>query len=502
MLWIAVFLPRLAGESLGCTDSDPQPMAVCERLIVLQPNAQARAAGVQPRIRRATALALAPALRLIERDESRERETLEHLACWALQFTPSVSLRHGPRESSGPGRHAACAPLGLLLEVEASLRLFGGRAALLARMRRDLSDQGFCAQIACAPVAAGAWLLALHDDGLQADSEARLQALLAPLPAGLLEHARAHLDSLGAIGARTLGALDALPRAGLARRFGAALLSELDRVFGRQAEPHRWFEAPRSFRSRLDLLAEVSDATALLFAARRLVHQLSGWLGARHAAVAGFDLHAGHEHLPATVFRVRLAEPSRDAVRLLVVLRETLAATRLPAPVHTLALHCEEIVELPPADGALFPMPASTHAELGLLVERLQARLGREQVQRLRVAADHRPEAAYRIETIDHSRSPAGQAPASLTSGGLPRPLWLLTRPLPLAERQGRPWCERPLALLAGPERIESGWWDGALVQRDYFIAADDDGRMFWIYRQRLPDPDRRQGWFMHGRFG
>lgn len=502
MLWIAIFLPRLAGESLGCADSDPQPMAVCERLIVLQPNAPARAAGVQPGIRRATALALAPALRLIERDESRERETLEQLACWALQFTPSVSLQHGARESPEPGRHAACAPLGLLLEVEASLRLFGGRTALLTRMRRDLSDQGFCVQIACAPVAAGAWLLALHDDGLQADSEARLQALLSPLPAGLLEQARAHLDGLGAIGARTLGQLDALPRAGLARRFGAALLSELDRVFGRQAEPRRWFEAPRSFRSRLDLLAEVSDATALLFAARRLVHQLSGWLGARHAAVAGFDLHAGHEHLPATVLRVRLAEASRDATRLLVVLRETLAATRLPAPVHTLALHCDEIVELSPVDGTLFPMPASARAELGLLVERLQARLGREQVQRLSVAADHRPEAAYRVETIDHSRSLAGRAPVPLASGGLPRPLWLLTHPLPLAERQGRPWYERPLALLAGPERIESGWWDDALVQRDYFIAADDDGRMFWIYRQRLPDPDRRQGWFMHGRFG
>jgi protein ImuB len=71
-----------------------------------------------------------------------------------------------------------------------------------------------------------------------------------------------------------------------------------------------------------------------------------------------------------------------------------------------------------------------------------------------------------------------------------------------LAERQGRPWSAGPLALLAGPERIESGWWDGALVQRDYFIAADDNGRMFWIYRQRLPDLDGRQGWFVHGRFG
>ncbi|HWS76209.1 MAG TPA: DNA polymerase Y family protein [Quisquiliibacterium sp.] len=501
MLWIAIFLPRLASEALGCTDSDPEPVAVCGRLTVLQANERARAMGVHPGIRRATALALAPALTLVERDEARELETLRQVACWALQFTPSVSLQAGTPDIAEAGRDASSTPLGLLLEAGPSLRLFGGRAALLSRIRSELSDQGFQAQIACAPVAAGAWLLARHRDGLHADSEARLQAWLAPLPASLLEQARPHLATLDSVGARTLGDLRALPRAGLARRFGGALLSELDRAFGLEPEAHRWFEAPRVFHARLELLADVASTEALLFAARRLVTQLAGWLGARHAAVSAFELHGEHDDLPASVFTVRLAEASREASRLMGVLRETLAATRLPAPVHTLTLRCDGIVELAPPSDTLFPMPASVREELGRLIERLQARLGREQVQRLRVAADHRPEAACRFETVDGF--PTGQRhTTTLATGGLPRPLWLLSRPLALAERQGRPWSAGPLALLAGPERIESGWWDGALVQRDYFIAADDNGRMFWIYRQRLPDLDGRQGWFVHGRFG
>jgi protein ImuB len=53
---------------------------------------------------------------------------------------------------------------------------------------------------------------------------------------------------------------------------------------------------------------------------------------------------------------------------------------------------------------------------------------------------------------------------------------------------------------LCGPERIESGWWDEALAERDYFIAQADDGALVWIYRARLPSAGG--GWFLQGRFG
>jgi protein ImuB len=83
------------------------------------------------------------------------------------------------------------------------------------------------------------------------------------------------------------------------------------------------------------------------------------------------------------------------------------------------------------------------------------------------------------------------------------RPLWLLPEPEPLAERQLRPLLDgHPLQLLCGPERIESGWWDAALAERDYFIAQADDGALVWIYRARLPMAAQEQGWFLQGRFG
>jgi protein ImuB len=57
------------------------------------------------------------------------------------------------------------------------------------------------------------------------------------------------------------------------------------------------------------------------------------------------------------------------------------------------------------------------------------------------------------------------------------------------------------LRLLQGPERIESGWWDGRQVQRDYYVAALPDGTRLWVYRDRS-DAAATPRWFVHGLFG
>ncbi len=204
------------------------------------------------------------------------------------------------------------------------------------------------------------------------------------------------------------------------------------------------------------------------------------------------------------------------------MLRERLNILQLRTSVHTLHLQCDRIQPLAATSEMLFAEHRmSTHEGLARLLERLQVRLGREQVQRLTVVPDHRPEAAYRIQVVDSlhdigkaalqphqaARAPqvepgnpdpaAGPAELFCTHTGLlPRPLWLLREPMPLSERNNRPWLHSALTVLAGPERIETGWWDDHLVQRDYFVAEDDSNTLFWIYRER------HQGWFVHGRFG
>lgn len=502
MSWLGVCLPRLAldAQLRGCNDApgDQLPLAICDHQMVLLASDTAVERGVRPGMPKATARALLPDLALTSRDPVRELAALQQAACWALQFTPRVSLQFASTESRY-GRESLTRS-GILLEIGASLRLFGGRDSLLERLRTGLASLGFHPMISGAPNPSAAWLMALVQDGAFADDEAQLRRRIASLPVAVFDEAASHLDTLRSIGVRTARDLLLLPRAGIAHRFGKRLLDALDRALGRIPEPRAWFEAPEVFEGRLEMLAQVETAEALMFGARRLITELGGWLMARHGATRRFELGAEHDEPPASLFEVRFAAPVRTVERMTSVLGEVLCGRRLRAPVHTLRLRCDDIEVLPEHSPDLFPTPVQQGEEsLGQLVERLQARLGREQVQRLLTAEDHRPEAAYRIAPFEPGISPRTTAHRA---GCLPRPTWLLPRPIPIEERNSRPFWRGPLTMLAGPERIESGWWDGRAVQRDYFIATDESGHLLWLYRERRADAATGDGWFIQGRFG
>jgi protein ImuB len=210
---------------------------------------------------------------------------------------------------------------------------------------------------------------------------------------------------------------------------------------------------------------------------------------------------------PFTDLHVELAEPSLDPAHLQLLLRERLGRLALLAPTMDLLLQCRHLVAAPAPNGELFPTRASEAEGLARLLERLRARLGEDQVQRVVAVADHRPERASRSLPLG-GPVPEGACDAPLQPNALQRdlpllrPTWLLAEPLPLAAREWQPLMHgRPLGLLSGPERIETGWWDDAPVARDYYIAQDSSGALVWIYRHRLPVGTDQPAWFLQGLF-
>jgi len=348
----------------------------------------------------------------------------------------------------------------------------------------------------------------------------------------LLGPGREHWEALQGMGLRHVGDLLGLPRAGLARRFGETLLAEIDAALGRRPDPREAIVPPRLFESRLELFARADSTEQVLHGAQVLLARLVAWLAAQHSFVRRFRLLMHHEtrwqqgdRTPqATSLEIALAEPSRDSEHLLVLLRERLAHVQLPAPTLEIALQAEDIVKRAAPNSELFPTRQSENEGLTRLIERLQARLGADQVQRLAAVEDHRPERASRGQRADASvrpghSSPRGTArargpdsrgavesPVPATASCASRPVWLHPIAEPLAEQHSRPLLDgRPLSLLSGPERIEAGWWDAELAERDYFIAEAADGALVWIYRARLPlsaAGASESGWFLHGRFG
>ena len=117
---------------------------------------------------------------------------------------------------------------------------------------------------------------------------------------------------------------------------------------------------------------------------------------------------------------------------------------------------------------------------------------------------DHRPERATVSRVADAQMRPVRVAPAARPSASLlVRPVWLMQHPEPLRERDAAPLLDgQALQLLSGPERIETGWWDAGLVERDYYIAQQPGGALVWVYRARKPVAPQTPSWFLQGRFG
>jgi protein ImuB len=363
------------------------------------------------------------------------------------------------------------------MEVEGSLRYFGGRWKFLAQLRAGLPRLGFGARIAEAPTARAALWMARGDGS-------RLEAL----PVAVTGLAPEALDLLESLGIRTIGGLLRLPREGIVRRFGQGLLEQIDQAGGKIPEPREFFVPPARFTARLVLPAPVVQAENALFAARRLLLQMEGFLAARHAGVRSFSLCLLHDDLPETEVKIGLAACGRDAEHFARLLRERLGALALKAPVEAIRLEAAELEFLPEKNGSLLHGVHTGGEEWLRLVERLQSRLGSDAVHGLRTYPDHRPEYAFRH--VDFRIANPGLTEKEKEIRG-PRPLWLVDPPRRLAEGE--------FALLAGPERIESGWWDGAEAQRDYFIARTGESSLAWVYRQRGAEPGRN--WFLHGFF-
>jgi len=488
-LWVAVYFPELALEALERDPNERRPhvviegsgstqrVAACDRAAVH--------AGVRPGMALNAAYALAPRLITRPRQHRAEKQLIERCAAWAGQFTPLVSIEP---------------PDALLLEVKGSLGLFEGAHALCERISTALAYRGFNVAVTLAPTArASLWLARARRNAVIAEPAALASALSA-LPVGALGWPQASLALLTGMGIATVGDCLRLPRDGWARRFGVDLLGELDRATGRAPEVRRSYRRAQRFNARFEPVVEISESERLAVAFEPLLEELGRFLRIHQAGVNSCALGLRHRGIAESILRLGLAAPSADARHFVALVRARLERYALPAPVTEIRLRSGPLLPLSFASGSVFrarqAMPEEAEGDVPRLVERLRARLGEEAVFGVCLVSEHRPEAAWRVAQLDSLTGVHGRREvADLTAA---RPLWMLAQPEALKIVQGAPSYRGPLILEAGPERIETGWWDGKDVARDYYVARDERGARLWIYQERRQE----RGWFWHGIFG
>ncbi|MGI4856148.1 MAG: Y-family DNA polymerase [Janthinobacterium lividum] len=537
-LWIGVYLPHLPLEVFRPTWSiEPHAgLVVLEHERVLAMSVAARAAGIRPGMRRGSVLSLLPAASIRDRQTALENTALHGLAVALMQYSPQVTL--APEAT-------------ILMDVSASLRLFGGIRALRGRIRMTIRTCGLTARLSLAPTGTGAGMLAhagaghalrlhardrrpSHAQGRaqghgQGHGQRSLDTLLSGLPLFLLPAARPFADWFAGLGCETLGDLRRLPRAGLQRRCGDTVLERLDQALGAAAEIFEWLSLPENFDIRHELPERIEHSEAVLACVSAQVAQLTGWLVARQMAVTRILLRLEHERgrdaLPPTEIPVALAEPSWQDSHLLLLLAQRLTRVELAAAVIAVRLTAAGVAPARPLSADLFPEPGGSASDHRRLIELLSARLGADNILQCAWQPDHRPEiancwlpatllpsptpresgrsraasshaasshAASSHTTSSHAASPNAASPnAAPPPSTPPRPVWLLERPLALLTRQHRPFYGSPLRIVSPGERIEAGWWDAtqASVTRDYFVAEAQDRSCYWIFRERLGTP-------------
>lgn len=469
-LWTGIVCPQGALQAvlrLLPDRSAKTPLAlhntVSGRARIVEINRAASRQGVYPGQTLADALAIAPDLESLARDRKAEAQLLEELALVAYRYSHQVAI-------TGDG---------VVLETGGSRRLHGDLETMLHALGEEISAMGLHASLGTAPVSAAACLLARTRQHVT--DTRTLRATLSAWPLRRLALAPAEFGKLDGLGLKSVCDVLALPRFERERRLGRTLNRYLDQIHGREQTPLVYWQPPETFCQLLELPVPTIRSEALLFALNRILEHLHQWLRVRDRALSGIEVELIPEDRgPKIEFSAGLGQPGFQRDRLLEILRLKLESVRLVSAIESLRVRADSTIEQRPPQADLWT-GTNVNDAWPALIDRLVARIGEDGLCSIAACPDHRPEKSWKWT-----------APGTTVSGANtpPRPNWLLPEP--------RPCQSGELRLIDGPERIESGWWDGRDCRRDYWTAHDCHGNRLWVFREYKP----RDGWFVHGLFG
>ncbi len=383
----------------------------------------------------------------------------------------------------------------------------------------------------------------------------RTIAALTTLPTAGLRLRPPTVDLLARLGIETIGPLLRLPRAALATRLGTELCDRLAMATGELAEPIVPIELPAEASASLELQYPTAAADLLHHRIAGLIDQIVPDLRRRGRGVLRLACGIRFTDHPALTLEVGLFAPTLRREHLA---RLTIDAfeMRSAGEVTHLRIDVLQTAPLTARQRSLGDVPGGRELNLTAgsggwtddedvvrLIDLLRGRLGESAVVGGRLTGDCLPELAAESVGMSASqirrrggpsrRPPQNRSPIDLPPGqieGRPgdrtapptapsvtdaarRPLRLLSQPIAIDPLAGEadPATDRLPARFRiagrnrivgrswGPERIETRWWAGAMIRRDYFRLElrDETGSPWaWVYQDL-----RTGGWRLHGWF-
>lgn len=441
-------------------------------------------------------------------DPVADRQSLERLAHWCQRLSPIVSIEGGARPES------------LFIDVTGSSHLWGGEEGLAHQALEDLSHFHLTARLGISDTIGSAWGVAHYAfspvtgrcqwiDQIRSESiivpPGQITPMLGSLSVESLRLPEVTAATLHELGIHQVSDVEAVSRERWMSRFGPELLLRLDQAMGRASEVLIPEEPPPELEASWVLEFPITHTDAVLKVVERLLRPLipqvrRGW------GITRLEIFFHHESSARGVERlpVGLCRPSIQPDHLLGLVRLALERTRLAGAVVEIRVRITGTALMEIFQGELFQLERNDSDEIDGLIDRLSMRLGRRQVVFPRFITDAQPERCSREEPASDAHRRHSSFPLLHRHPYRPTRLFLKPRPIevhaihpgdkPVFFRERE--HQETINLYWGPERIETGWWRGRPIGRDYYRIELAGGQRLWIFR------DLRTGnWFLHGAF-
>lgn len=477
-IWMYIKFPKLSLEAITMNyskDFTNKPLVVIDthknKRKIIAYNNLSKDYGIDKTISLSTALAMCPDLIIKERNSSQEKKLLNNLAIIGYQFTADITIEN----------HALC------LEISKSKRLFRGYNNLLCLIHEKISLYKIFAINGFGINPLIAKILCKNKFQKNLPNLNNVYKELNKIPAIKITDNLNTRKIFSQLGIQSIKDLIDIPISLLSERFNSDLISNLEILLNKKQQILCKFKPSKTFHDEIQYINGLTNKESLIFPMKSLLKSLNEYLIAIHCRCSQIIWEFTTPLNVNITMKIKLSRSKNDWSELLNLSRIKLDNINLPKVVEKVSLYCADLIEDKKINNEIFNDNKNKSQYKGNLVDSIVAKVGEKALFTLLTKNEHIPEKAGSITKFDMKQFFEQQTTENT------RPLWLLKTPNPIKFLNGKLYFKSPITILSGPERINDNWWENN-QQLDYYIARDEEGTNYWIYKSGVK-------WFIHGIF-
>lgn len=477
-IWMYIKFPKLSLEAITMNyskDFTNKPLVVIDthknKRKIIAYNNLSKDYGIDKTISLSTALAMCPDLIIKERNSSQEKKLLNNLAIIGYQFTADITIEN----------HALC------LEISKSKRLFRGYNNLLCLIHEKISLHKIFAINGFGINPLIAKILCKNKFQKNLPNLNNVYKELNKIPAIKITDNLNTRKIFSQLGIQSIKDLIDIPISLLSERFNSDLISNLEILLNKKQQILCKFKPSKTFHDEIQYINGLTNKESLIFPMKSLLKSLNEYLIAIHCRCSQIIWEFTTPLNVNITMKIKLSRSKNDWSELLILSRIKLGNINLPKVVEKVSLYCADLIEDKKINNEIFNDNKNKSQYKGNLVDSIVAKVGEKALFTLLTKNEHIPEKAGSITKFDMKQFFEQQTTENT------RPLWLLKTPNPIKFLNGKLYFKSPITILSGPERINDNWWENN-QQLDYYIARDEEGTNYWIYKSGVK-------WFIHGIF-